>query len=105
MRVRADHELLTRIHYHMKPETQQVYRLAAVAAAVAVDLGLNRRPRKSQQQQMNVESITTNPQGMTPTGPDYWNVEARRAYLGCYYIATTYVHIQPKLLSYLDNRL
>ena len=63
--------------------------MVAISAAIAVDLGLNKPPRKSQQQNMNIEIRVDKPGGVYPTGADYWNPEARRAYLGCYYLASS----------------
>lgn len=40
---------------------------------------------------MNVESSVANPVGMNATGPEFWNIETRRAYLGCYFIGVCWV--------------
>ncbi|KAI9836986.1 MAG: hypothetical protein M1819_000635 [Sarea resinae] len=77
-------------HFHISPSMQQCYRLTALAVAIAVDLGLNRRPRKSEKQKMCIESHALFAQGLTPAGPDFWNREARRAFIGCYALSSSY---------------
>ncbi len=53
-----------RFHFHAKLEKQQISRLTALLVALAGDLGLARRPRKSEKQQMAIESHPPMGQGV-----------------------------------------
>ncbi|KIX04423.1 uncharacterized protein Z518_05291 [Rhinocladiella mackenziei CBS 650.93] len=98
---------LTWIHLHYVPKTQQVYRLVSIAAAIAVDIGITRRPGKGQHQQMTVENTVVVPTGLTALNSEFWNREAQRAYLGCYHMSTWYSVLTRKtsFLPYNDYML
>jgi hypothetical protein len=75
-------------HLHVTPQTQQAYRLMAIASTVAIDFGITRRPGKGRHREMNVETVNEAPEGVVAVDADYWSHEAKRACLGCYYLAT-----------------
>lgn len=72
----------------MAPKTHQAYRLTSIAISMAVDYGITRRPGKGKHQQLNVESANDMPRGLTVVDTEFWGIEARRACLGCYHLAT-----------------
>ncbi|KAF5535204.1 c6 zinc finger domain-containing protein [Fusarium phyllophilum] len=76
------------IHLHTTPKTQQAYRLAAIAASIAVEFGITKRPGKNKHQQLNVETINERPKGLSAVDAELWDPGARRAYLGCYQMTT-----------------
>ncbi|KIW49844.1 hypothetical protein, variant 1 [Exophiala xenobiotica] len=77
-------------HLHVTPQTQQAYRLMAIASTVAIDFGITRRPGKGRHREMNVETVNEAPKGLVALGADYWSHEAKRACLGCYHLAAWY---------------
>ncbi|KAK5266101.1 hypothetical protein LTR99_008098 [Exophiala xenobiotica] len=77
-------------HLHVTPQTQQAYRLMAIASTVAIDFGITRRPGKGRHREMNVETVNEAPEGLVALDADYWSHEAKRACLGCYHLATWY---------------
>ncbi|EFX02789.1 c6 zinc finger domain containing protein [Grosmannia clavigera kw1407] len=86
------------IHLHMAPKTHQAYRLTAIAISMAVDYGITRRPGKGRHQQLNVETFNDLPRGLNVVDTEFWGLEAQRAYLGCYHIATWYSIITRKTI-------
>ncbi|KAM0084129.1 hypothetical protein ACKRZS_003674 [Fusarium odoratissimum] len=78
------------IHLHTAPKTQQAYRLASIAASIAVEFGISQRPGKNKHQQLNVETFNERPKGLSAVDAELWDPGARRAYLGCYQITTWY---------------
>ncbi|KAF5644108.1 multidrug resistance [Fusarium sp. NRRL 52700] len=78
------------IHLHIAPKTQQAYRLASIAASIAVEFGITQRPGKNKHQQLNVETFNESPKGLSAVDAEFWDLDARRAYLGCYQITTWY---------------
>ncbi|TXB99599.1 hypothetical protein FocTR4_00014612 [Fusarium oxysporum f. sp. cubense] len=76
------------IHLHTAPKTQQAYRLASIAASIAVEFGITQRPGKNKHQQLNVETFNERPKGLSAVDVELWDPGARRAYLGCYQITT-----------------
>ncbi|KAG4273129.1 hypothetical protein FPRO04_09966 [Fusarium proliferatum] len=78
------------IHLHTTPKTQQAYRLASIAASMAVEFGITQRPGKNKHQQLNVETFDERPKGLSAVDAEFWDPVARRAYLGCYQMTTWY---------------
>ncbi|KAG5809094.1 hypothetical protein H9Q74_000202 [Fusarium xylarioides] len=78
------------IHLHTAPKTQQAYRLASIAASIAVEFGITQRPGKNKHQQLNVETFNERPKGLSAVDTELWDPDARRAYLGCYQMTTWY---------------
>ncbi|CCT73904.1 uncharacterized protein FFUJ_09268 [Fusarium fujikuroi IMI 58289] len=78
------------IHLHTTPKTQQAYRLASIAASMAVEFGITQRPGKNKHQQLNVEAFVERPKGLSAVDAELWDPVARRAYLGCYQMTTWY---------------
>ncbi|PCD29550.1 hypothetical protein AU210_012086 [Fusarium oxysporum f. sp. radicis-cucumerinum] len=78
------------IHLHTAPKTQQAYRLASIAASIAVEFGITQRPGKNKHQQLNVETFNERPKGLSAVDAELWDPDAMRAYLGCYQITTWY---------------
>ncbi|KAF5635693.1 c6 zinc finger domain protein [Fusarium sp. NRRL 25303] len=76
------------IHLHTTPKTQQAYRLASIAASMAVEFGITQRPGKNKHQQLNVETFDERPKGLSAVDAELWDLGARRAYLGCYQMTT-----------------
>ncbi|KAF5717025.1 c6 zinc finger domain-containing protein [Fusarium globosum] len=76
------------IHLHTTPKTQQAYRLASIAASMAVEFGITQRPGKNKHQQLNVEAFVERPKGLSAVDAELWDPVARRAYLGCYQMTT-----------------
>ncbi|OAA57590.1 c6 zinc finger domain containing protein [Niveomyces insectorum RCEF 264] len=81
----------------MSAETQQAYKLMAIAISLAVDYGITRRPGKGRHQRLNLENVRDVPQGLAVVDMEFWSLEARRAYLGCYHIATWYSIVSRKV--------
>ncbi|VTT64162.1 unnamed protein product [Fusarium fujikuroi] len=81
---------LSRIHLHTTPKTQQAYRLASIAASMAVEFGITQRPGKNKHQQLNVEAFVERPKALSAVDAELWDPVARRAYLGCYQMTTWY---------------
>ncbi|KAK5451472.1 hypothetical protein LTS15_008237 [Exophiala xenobiotica] len=78
------------LHLHVTPQTQQAYRLRAIASTVAIDFGITRRPGKGRHREMNVETVNEAPEGLVALDADFWSHEAKRECLGCYHLATWY---------------
>ncbi|KLO83581.1 uncharacterized protein LW93_363 [Fusarium fujikuroi] len=78
------------IHLHTTPKTQQAYRLASIAASMAVEFGITQRPGKNKHQQLNVEAFVERPKALSAVDAELWDPVARRAYLGCYQMTTWY---------------
>ncbi|KAI1059815.1 hypothetical protein LB506_008991 [Fusarium annulatum] len=78
------------IHLHTTPKTQQAYRLASIAASMAVEFGITQRPGKNKHQQLNFETFDERPKGLSAVDAEFWDPVARRAYLGCYQMTTWY---------------
>ena len=84
-----------RIHLHVAPKTQQVYRLMCIATSMAVDYGITRRPGTGRHRQLKFESVSRVPTGLEAADSEFWSPTARRAFLGCYHIATWSVVSSP----------
>ncbi|KAF5714486.1 hypothetical protein FMUND_7401 [Fusarium mundagurra] len=76
------------IHLHTKPKTTHAYRLVSIAVSIAIEFGITQRPRKSKHQQLNLEALIERPKGLSAVDAELWDPDARRAYLGCYQMAT-----------------
>ncbi|QGJ00401.1 hypothetical protein CEK26_013469 [Fusarium fujikuroi] len=85
-----DMDLLRGDHLHTTPKTQQAYRLASIAASMAVEFGITQRPGKNKHQQLNVEAFVERPKALSAVDAELWDPVARRAYLGCYQMTTWY---------------
>lgn len=55
---------------------------------MAVEFGITQRPGKNKHQQLNVETFDERPKGLSAVDAEFWDPDARRAYLGCYQMAT-----------------
>lgn len=69
-----------RYHYHFNPRTQQLGQLLQLAIGIAIDLGINQKPKKP--------LIDISGRSLAGTPPPRKQREAQRAYLGCYYLST-----------------
>jgi hypothetical protein len=68
---------------------------------MVIDLGLDRRPTPSERQKMavNFNWNTSNSPSVETTNTEFWSVEARRAYIGCYIISSSYIRLNRKMPS------
>lgn len=89
-----------RRHFHLK----SAYRLAASAVSIVFSLGLDVKPNEIRKFGVNFE---WNKASDPPTQQSIRGAEARRAYVGCYVISTSYDRIfslQRCFCAYLQNR-
>jgi len=75
-----------RYQYYFKPERQQVYQLSQMAAAMAVDLGIN-QPTQNASQTNNFTILNVTPQIFQPRQTPE-EIEAKRTFAGCYYLSS-----------------
>ena len=76
-----------RHHFHLVPWKQQGYQLIQIAMAMAIDLGLNRPLQQPKEQE-----LTFGLAHHSSSSGDCHSAEARRAYMGCYYLSVLYSH-------------
>lgn len=58
---------------------------------MTIDLGLDQKPWKAKSQRVGLHLSHHDNGPEDSTGGEFFNREARRAYLGCYYLSTAYV--------------
>ncbi|KAH8692043.1 hypothetical protein BGW36DRAFT_464621 [Talaromyces proteolyticus] len=95
---------VTWYHLHFK----SINRLLAIAVSIAIELGINRRPLVNEKEQVAVKFSSTLSHGLRNSGPDFWSLEARRAFIGCYVLSLMYSSLQRKVntmkyTSYLED--
>ena len=73
---------------HIIPVASQVYRLGSVVVSLALELGINQRPMNVTQHEMIVGSGLGLSQVHEATSSNFWDYEARRAFIGAYVIST-----------------
>jgi hypothetical protein len=76
--------LKNRHHLFFEPDHQQVYQLCQLAASMAIDLGITRRHTPSDS--FNLLSVVAESNLKLASTQ---NAEAKRAFLGCYYLSST----------------
>jgi hypothetical protein len=79
--------IIERCHFHVK----SVYRLTALLAAMVVGLDINRKPMESEKEKLRL-TLAARPktQDFSLSGADFWNTEARRAFVGSYVLCCRY---------------
>jgi hypothetical protein len=76
-------------HFYYVPKQEQAYQLLQLATSMCIDLGLNLRPREAAVRKIGLR-LDHYREGDVSTEPhdNYFSADARRAYIGCYYIST-----------------
>lgn len=89
-------------HFFHVPKRDQSYQLLQMAIALCVDLGLNLTPSMAMQK-IGLHLGHFQPSGDVG-GDEFWSREARRAFLGCYYVSTmnNWIWAKPNTLEYSE---
>ncbi len=81
---------MSRYHFYYIPKREQSYQLLQMTIGMCVDLGLNLRPAEAVGRKLGLRLSHYHKADQTLADHDaFYCREARRAYLGCYYISTT----------------
>ncbi len=80
---------LIRYHFHYIPRKEQSYQLLQMAIGMIIDLGLDQRPSVAMAWKvgLHLSHYKRNPR-VEDEDDEFFSKEARRAYLGCYYLST-----------------
>jgi hypothetical protein len=90
-------------HFFHVPKRDQSYQLLQMAIALCVDLGLNLTPSVAMQK-VGLHLEHFQPSGDVG-GDESWSKEARRAFLGCYYVSTinNWIWAKTNTLEYSEH--
>jgi hypothetical protein len=89
--------LYNRYHFYYMPKREQSYQLLQMAAAMCVDLGLNLSPSEAVSRKVGLRLSHYHKADKPSTEHDaFFCREARRAYLGCYYLSTAIAWVTGK---------
>lgn len=72
-----------RYHFYFNPDNQQIYQLCQMATSLTADLGIDKPVRR-----VGFGKGTSIPFNAFVPNINLEDAEAKRAYLGCYYIAS-----------------
>jgi hypothetical protein len=89
--------LYNRYHFYYMPKREQSYQLLQMATAMCVDLGLNLSPSEAMSRKIGLRLSHYRKADKPSTEHDaFFCREARRTYLGCYYLSTAIAWITGK---------
>lgn len=74
---------MLRYHFYFEPDREQIYQLSQMAAAMVVDLGINKPAQESVPNDVRLLKARL----FLPTSPE--ELEAQRTFLGVYFLTTT----------------
>ena len=74
-------QIITTWYWPEASEASKLYQFVHMAATMAIDLGLDRKPGPSKKQSFDTSSQNS-------LSPDIENIESRRAWLGCYLLGS-----------------
>lgn len=79
----------SRYHFYYMPKEEQSYQLLQMAVGMCIDLGLNHRPEDAMDRPVGLRLSHYRKASQSDVKHDeFFSREARRAYLGCYYLST-----------------
>jgi hypothetical protein len=81
---------MLRYHFYYMPKRELSYQLLQMAIGMCVDLGLTLRPAEAVARKVGLRLSHYRKADQPSAKHDaFYSREARRAYLGCYYLSTT----------------
>ncbi|CZR59098.1 related to cercosporin resistance protein [Phialocephala subalpina] len=88
-------------HFYFDVDNQQLYQLCQMATSLAVDIGINKPLEQTKESSSLVLARTT---FFLPSSVSLEDLEARRTYLGCYYVSSQICHglRKPNNLKYTN---
>lgn len=57
---------------------------------MTIELGINRPPFINEKEEVAIKFAATLSHGLKSAGSDFWDLEARRALIGCYVLSSMY---------------
>jgi hypothetical protein len=80
---------VSRYHYYFKPDSQQIYQLSQLLVAMAVELGITKRDHQPfYNMPFDPEDLGNKPELKAREKLQPAEIEAKRAFLGCYYLSS-----------------
>jgi hypothetical protein len=73
----------SRYHFYFEPDREQLYQLSQMAAAMAIDLGINKPAQDATQNDNRLMKRSV----FLPQSSK--ELEAQRTFLGCYFLTTS----------------
>ena len=87
---KTDNSYPIRYHFYYIPKREQSYQMLQMAVSMCVDLGLNLRPQEAVNRKVGLRlAHYDKATAACVEHDDYFSREARRAFIGCYYLSTT----------------
>lgn len=77
--------ICTRYHFYFHPDREQIYQLSQMAVSMTVDLGMD-KPIRQAQTGFSASDVLP---FLSHSRPSPGEIEAMRAYLGCYFLTSS----------------